>query len=165
MNYEQFKELAQDWVSIKCKINWEPIEWKIFNKNWEIWLGGEKTSINYNKPWLLYKNTWFINELYFDNLSDIEFPDTFKEWELVEVSEDNEYWEIDKFIYLCTIPWNSCPKYSVVSKEAEEEYKKWNEFDCIFYKYIRKINKSKEYTLDEIASALNIDVKDLKIKK
>ena len=74
--------------------------------------------------------------------------ETFKEWELVEVSSDGKDWNVYKHIYLTTVPWKAVGKYILVHHNYEEEYKKWEVYEWTYWKYIRKLPPKKTITIE-----------------
>lgn len=86
----------------------------------------------------------------------------FKEGELVEVSDNNEY--RGKRIYIHTVAWKVKNKYICVSDSYEIEYKAWEEFSVTYRKHIRKIQPKKTIlTKQQIAERLWLKVEDLEI--
>jgi len=160
----------------KCRIetdNWYICEWEIYIEDDRVFVLHNNSETDWTRPKemkgyeysrLLYRK--IENNETSDNLSykriDID-TEEFVRWEEVLV-RDNEEEDWKKRIYLTTIDWANTP-FVCVSRWYKEEFKEWKPFDFIAWKHIKKIETKKEYSMNEIASSLGIDVKDLIIKK
>lgn len=74
MTLAQFKAKAKEWITISCKIDWEPIVWVITIYNWEPHICQDKIWWHHcpDKKW--YKCSWIVDrEPNFKTLSDIKF--------------------------------------------------------------------------------------------
>ena len=159
----------------KCRFktnNWEIYEWEIYIEDDRVYvLHNSKADWCFFEEIKGYSGARCIYSGYqtddvLDNLSynRIEINiEEFVRWEEV-LARDDEEDDWDKAIYLTTIDWAKYP-FICVNWLYEEEFKEWKPFNWVSCKYIKKIGTKKEYSMNDIASSLGIDVKDLLIKK
>ena len=94
----------------------------------------------------------YIKEFYAKECTDWEVLEVcepeFKEWELVEVSDNGKDWYEEPRTYLATLSTNKEHKYLCVSAYYEKEYKKNKSFTSEPWVYIRKIQPKKTITIE-----------------